>query len=136
MIWVIEYIDGTAVSEEQMNFQFANKENAKYFYFLDQSYNTVYGFDVSEMRFFINNKKFDFKVKGNYLKLVQYKTASIHLAVDDHTVRSWNFGVETISTTHVEKYIMSITVDREVYLEAVRKDLVFGKVEEKKVRLQ
>ena len=75
MIWVIEYNDGTSITENQINFQDAKKNNVKYLYFLDQKYNKVYGFNADKMHFFIDNHVFDFKINGSYMKLIQYKNA-------------------------------------------------------------
>lgn len=136
MIWVIEYNDGSIITENQTNFQHVDKQNVKYLYFLDQSFNNVYGINLEKMQFFVNNKTFDFKIKGTHAKLIQHKTASIHFGTELNHISSWNLGVEIISSQYMEKYMMSININNEVFLTAIRKELKSGKVDEKQIRLQ
>lgn len=111
MKWIIEYLNGNSISEDEINFQFVDKNNVRFLYFLDQN-GDKYGLDFFNLLFFHNHKTYDFKIKGQF-ELSQFKSANISWGeIVNQNITSWNVGIENDD----ESYIMSITSNREVYL--------------------
>lgn len=130
--WVIEYIDGKSISENEMNFTNVNKENIKAFYF--QNGSERYGF-LNNGFFFINNTEFDFKIKKYPHKIIQFKSASI-LTNGENNIDSWNLGFEVYVKDGYEKYMMCINKDESIYFIAKKVNFKLNNIDDRKIRLQ
>lgn len=111
MKWIIEYIDGKSISEDEVNFKFINKDNVRLLYFLDNEDNK-YGVNLLNLTFFSNRKIYDFKITGQY-EITQFKSANVSWGETlVQNITSWNLGVKNDN----ESYILSITPNKEVYM--------------------
>lgn len=139
MKWIIELTDGRVMSEDDLNFAMINQfDNVRRFYFNDGQ--SLYGVNVINGRFFIDDNEFDFKVKKRPERLIQYKSASIALTTDkriENKIKSWNIGYEVYINQTIERYIMSINETKRVYLIASKYDLTLNrKIDEKRIHLK
>jgi hypothetical protein len=134
MKWIVEYINGTSISEDEINFAFIEKQNIKQIYFIDGS--DIYGLNAVNKKFFINNIEYDFKIIKSPDKFIQYKTAQTIVNHNLSEILSWNLGFEIYTNNMIEKYVMSIAKNKEVFFIATRQDLKSQNIDERKIRLQ
>jgi hypothetical protein len=132
MKWCVEYINGIYIDEETTSFNNIDKKNIKLIYFLND--NNAYGFDLINRTFFVNNKIFDFKIKGEIVDIYQFKSAKLNINNNSCTINSWNLCVKVVDDDYRLKYIMSIGEKIEVY--ASRVEIKSGKVDDKIIYLQ
>lgn len=135
MRWKIVYRDGMELIEGDIHFLQADKKNIKFILFLDDNGNH-YGVDIDGFLFFINNKKFDFNIKGDVKSFLQYKSASIDLTTNQNKIKSWNVGIEILNDENEERYILSIKKGGNVYLQASKRNLYSDTTQEKMLLLK
>lgn len=120
MHWVKEFLNENKIDElNGYHFNY-NDENVRKAYFMDKD-NNIFGFYANGI-FFINNIKFDFKIKIGNNKIIpfQFKRCSINLNTNVNNIESWNIGFKVINDF---EYIYTIIIKKEnVYFNAIKKN--------------
>lgn len=135
MQWVIEFVNGNKLIENNNMWDLSNISLIKRIYFIDK--HNVFGF-YTNGHFFINNKIFDFKISiNNNITPFQYKTGIMHFSneINKKNIVAWNIGYK-ISCDFNYEYTMIIKNNYKIFFKAVKKDLSNKIIDIKEMQLQ
>jgi hypothetical protein len=121
MKWEIIYDNGISVSEDSSFFSSIDKQNIRQIFFVSDE-KTYYGINLKSKVFFINNKIFDFKIKGKVKDIIQYKRATFNFSSQVNQVESWNVGIEVENDDGEETYILCIFQNGKVFVYAKKQN--------------
>lgn len=136
MFWIVEYLNGNSVSENEVSFKDIDVNNIKNFYLLGKD--NIIGFDGQTGIFFINKMKFDFKTGNGPFKPIQFKTGVTTFDFNGEIgqkVVARNVGYSNVSNNYVCKYILNV-YDDSIYLNAIKCDINGKQINSKKIRIK
>lgn len=135
MYWVIEYLNGTSISEKEVSFQLVEKNNIKQIYVMNND--IPIGFNFKTGMFFVNKQRFDFKIgSGPYFPL-QFKTDTVSLKLDgtQEIKTSFNIGCFKFESNYKLKYYFTIS-EEEIAFQAVSEDLNGVRINSRSIKIQ
>lgn len=136
MFWIVEYLNGTSSSENEIAFKEIETNNIKKFYLLGKD--KIIGFEGQTGIFFIDNMKFDFKTGNGPFKPIQFKTGVTTFDFNGNMgqkIVSRNVGYSNVSNNFICKYILNLHEDS-IYLNAIKCNLDGKQIDSKRIRIK
>jgi hypothetical protein len=118
--WIVEYLNGNIIKEDDYNFNNINFNSIKKIFFKNNK--NKYGVNCISGNFFINNKEFNIVNKKTIMqykiKPIQYKTARVLLNNYNNETVSWNIGYELCREYKEFEYVMTINKNNNIFISA------------------